>query len=120
MITAPADNTGKIIGLPVSEYKIYRTDSSANSASNLIAKTYATFYSEKVTWDTGSQKYWVSVVDVNGNEGTADAENVTVQQIPQPVNLTQEVIDNNVLLRWEEPSLTGLSLIHISEPTRPY
>ena len=94
-------------GLPISEYKIYRTDSSATSASNLIAKQDGTQYTEKVTWDTGSQKYWVSAVDVNGNEGTADAENVTVQQIPQPVNLTQEVIDNNVLLRWEEPSLTG-------------
>ena len=94
-------------GLPISEYKIYRTVSTATSASNLIAKQDGTQYTEKVTWSTGSQKYWVSAVDVNGNEGTADAENVTIQQIPQPANLTQEVVDNNVLLRWEEPSLTG-------------
>ena len=106
-ITKPSD------GLPISEYKIYRTASSvteeatATTNTNFVGKSDATFYSEKVTWNTGSQKYWVSAVDVNGNEGTADAENVTIQQIPQPANVTQEVVDNNVLLRWEEPSLTG-------------
>ncbi len=106
-ITKPSD------GLPISEYKIYRTASSvtneaiATTTSNFVGKSDATFYSEKVTLDTGSQKYWVSAVDVKGNEGTADDENVTIQQIPQPANLTQEVVDNNVLLRWEEPSLTG-------------
>ena len=105
--------TKAIDGLPISEYKIYRTASSvtdeavATVNANFIGKSDATFYSEKVTWDTGSQKYWVSAVDVNGNEGTADAENVTITQIPQPANITQEVVDNNVLFRWEEPDLTG-------------
>ena len=105
--------TKAIDGLPISEYKIYRTVSSvtdeavATVNANFIGKSDATFYSEKVTWDTGSQKYWVSAVDINGNEGTADAENVTITQIPQPANITQEVVDNNVLFRWEEPDLTG-------------
>tara|TARA_R100000664_G_C2759846_1_gene150107 strand:+ start:3119 stop:8521 length:5403 start_codon:yes stop_codon:yes gene_type:complete len=106
-LTAATNNSGKTHGLPIREYKIYRTDSAAESASNLIATSYTTVFSEKITWTEGTKKYWVSAVDVNDNEGDATAYIQSVTQVPVPVDITQEVIDNNILLRWKEPSLTG-------------
>ncbi len=106
-LTAATNNSGDTHGLPIREYKIYRTDSSAESASNLIATSYTTVFSEKITWTEGNKKYWVSAVDVNDNEGAARAYIQSVTQVPVPVDITQEVIDNNILLRWKEPSLTG-------------
>ncbi len=116
--------------LPVAEYEIKRGNSSQNfndAHTNLGRHDFTTF-TAKVDWggtretkDTNGnlvvrpqdQKFWVRAIDVRGNAGTADSETVTVGVPTSPTTLTQEVIDNNVLLRWSDAT-NSLPIIYYS------
>ena len=65
-----------------------------------VAKIYSTTYTLKADWG-GTQKFWVAAVDMNGSEGTPDDLDVTVT-VPTAPTISQQVIDNNVLLRWND------------------
>jgi hypothetical protein len=81
--------------LPVDRYEVY--DTSVSSAT-LLATLYATAFRTKVTWL--SKNLLVRAIDSAGNAGAVRTVpvNITTGQV---VNLTTEVIDNNVLFRWD-------------------
>lgn len=63
-----------------------------------------TSFSSKAAW-SGARTFWVAAVDLSGNVGTAGSITATVNA-PLSVSITQEVIDNNVLLRWGDATAT--------------
>jgi hypothetical protein len=81
--------------LPIDRYEVYDTSVASN---NLLATLYATAFRTKVTWLT--KNLLVRAIDSAGNAGTLRTVpvNITTGQV---VNLTTEVIDNNVLFRWD-------------------
>jgi predicted phage tail protein len=74
------------------------------AAATTVATIYSTAYTLKADWG-GTQKFWIAAVDVNGTEGTPDDLDVTVTE-PTAPTITQQVIDNNVLLRWNDVTQT--------------
>jgi predicted phage tail protein len=73
-------------------------------AATTVATIYSTAYTLKADWG-GTQKFWLAAVDVNGTEGTPDDLDVIVT-VPSAPTLTQQVIDNNVLLKWNDVTQT--------------
>lgn len=65
-----------------------------------IATAYATTHTLRVDWG-GTQRFWVVAVDVNGLFGTEAGIDVVVTS-PAAPTISQQVIDNNVLLRWND------------------
>lgn len=80
--------------LPVDRYEVY--DTSVSSAT-LLATLYATAFRTKVTWL--SKNLLVRAIDSAGNAGAVRTVPVNIAT-GQVVNLTTEIIDNNVLFRW--------------------
>ena len=69
-----------------------------------IATIKSTAYTLKASW-SGAQQFSVAAVDVNGLEGTAATQTATVTP-PSLPTISQQVIDNNVLLRWNDVTQT--------------
>lgn len=103
---------GKINGLPIAFYKIYREAANATSVGTADFQQNGTSITEEVTWSDTTQKYFVRAIDINGNEGVLASANFTVAIPTAITNLTNEVIDNNVLLRWTE-SVVGANQLPI-------
>lgn len=84
-----------IASLPIDRYEVYDTSIASN---NLLATLYATAFRTKVTWL--NKNLLVRAIDSAGNAGAVRTVpvNITTGQV---VNLTTEVIDNNVLFRWD-------------------
>ena len=74
------------------------------SSASIIAEIKSTVYSLKVDW-SGTQKFWVVAVDSRGNQGTEDDQDVVITPPSQPT-ITQQVVDNNVLLQWTDSTQT--------------
>lgn len=76
-----------------------------SNSSVIIAEIKTTSYSVVVTWL--SEDFTVIAYDVNGIAGASGGS--TSDIIPPSVaNLSAEVIDNNVLLRWDDPLDEGI------------
>ena len=73
-------------------------------AGTSLGTIKGTTFSTKATW-SGARSFWVAALDIAGNYGAACKVDVTVQ-VPTAVTVTQEVIDNNVLLRWSDATNT--------------
>ena len=102
-------------GLPIRDYKIYREAASATTAgSEADFQQNGTQITERVLWTDSQQKYFVRAVDTNGNEGQLEEVLFTVAIPSQIPSLKNEVIDNNVLLRWQESVVAAnqLPIIH--------
>jgi len=102
-------------GLPIRDYKIYRESGTATTAGNdADFQQNGTQITERVLWTDLQQKYFVRAVDTNGNEGDTEEVLFTVAIPSKITNLKNEVIDNNVLLRWQESSVevNQLPIIH--------
>ena len=89
--------------LTVSEYELRR--GSTFGAATVLGKVDGTTFSLKVDWG-GTQKFWVVGIDVQGNYGTEDDLDVVVSPPNTVPSFQQEVIDNNVLLRWADATNT--------------
>ena len=63
-----------------------------------------TSFRVKAQW-SGSRTFWVAAIDLAGSTGTAGLTTATVNA-PTAVTVTQEVIDNNVLLKWGDSTAT--------------
>ena len=101
---------GKTNGIPIAFYKIYRENAGASSVTTADFQQNATSLIEEVTWSDATQRYFVRAVDINGNDGSLSSVDFTVVN-PSPVtNLTDEIIDNNVLLRWTESAVSSNQL----------
>ena len=74
------------------------------STAAVVATIKSTAYTLKATW-SGSQNFHVAAVDVNGLEGTPSTQTVTITP-PIAPTISQQVVDNNVLLRWNDVTQT--------------
>ena len=110
-----AEVDGKVNGLPIAFYKIYRANENANQSNMGAAKFQqnGTSVTEEVVWSQVKQKYFVRAVDINGNEGLVEDVLFEVTAPSQVTSFNDEVIDNNVLLRWSE-STVGVGQLPIA------
>lgn len=84
--------------LDVSYYQIRR--GSVFASADIIAEIKSTVYALKVNW-LGTQRFWVAAFDVMGNQGAESFVDVVITK-PSAPSISQQVIDNNVLLRWTD------------------
>lgn len=83
-------------------YEIRYGSTYAGSIS--LGTVKGTTFGTKAIW-SGTRRFWVAAIDIAGNKGTPDAYDAVVTP-PIAVTVTQEVIDNNVLLRWGDATAT--------------
>ena len=74
------------------------------AAGTSLGVVKATTFSVKAQW-SGTRNFYIAAVDLNGNYGGI-VEFSSVVAVPTAVTITQEVIDNNVLLRWNDATQT--------------
>jgi predicted phage tail protein len=98
----------KVPDLDLDVYEI-RQGSNWNTAT-LIGQVKATVYTLGYI-PPGTQTYLVKSLDTSGTYSTTAAAITVSLSAPSPVSLTQEVIDNNVLLRWTA-STASLTIRH--------
>lgn len=96
-------NWDSVQGSLDTDYYIIKRGATFESATT-IATAYATAYTLRVDW-LGSQTFWVAAVDVSGLIGNAGSEDVVVVA-PDAPSISPQVIDNNVLLRWNDVTKT--------------
>lgn len=82
--------------LPISYYDVRYGASFA--AGTPLGHTSTTRVEFEVNW-TGTRTFWVVAVDSAGNSSSA-ASSAFNPSLPAVTNVTAQVIDNNVLLRW--------------------
>ena len=113
-VATSVDTNNKINGLPISDYRVYREAATATSVGTADFQSNATQLTEKVSWTDLQQKYFVRAIDSNGNEGVLSEVLFSIQIPAAPTNVTNEVIDNNVLFRWTESAVASnqLPIIH--------
>jgi hypothetical protein len=74
------------------------------ASATVVATIRGTSFTTRVDWG-GSQTFWVVARDINGTYGSGGSVSATVTLPGQPT-ITQQVIDNNVLLRWNDVTAT--------------
>jgi predicted phage tail protein len=74
------------------------------ASATVVATIKGTSFTTRVDW-SGSQTFWVVARDINGTYGTGGSVAATVTPPSQPT-VTQQVVDNNVLLRWNDVTAT--------------
>lgn len=88
--------------MPTDSYEIrYGTTFAAGTSLGTIK---GTSFSTKAQW-SGGRTFWVAAIDINDTTGAAGSTSATVNT-PTSVTITQEVIDNNVLLKWGDATAT--------------
>jgi predicted phage tail protein len=100
--------TPTVGSLDIATYKIFQSET-FDPAATPIAETQSTTYKIKVTW-VGSRRFWIQPIDSRGNAGTQSSVQVTITA-PGTPSITQQVIDNNVLLRWNDVT-TSLPIVY--------
>jgi predicted phage tail protein len=98
----------KVADLDLDVYEI-RQGTNWDTAT-VIGQVKATVYTLGYI-PTGGQTYLVKALDTTGNYSTTAAAITVSLSAPTAVSLTQEVIDNNVLLRWTASS-ASLTIRH--------
>ena len=88
----------------VDQYEIFYTNPGQTFADRTTVSTVRGLtFSDTVRWG-GNRFFWVRAVDVAGNAGTPAQVSLNIE-IPGTVqNFTTQILDQNVLLRWQEPS----------------
>jgi predicted phage tail protein len=82
----------------------YGTTSSTWATATVLGTVQGTTYAIKGAW-VGTRRFFIAAVDLKGNVGTAGTYNAVVIAPSQPT-VTQQVIDNNVLLQWTDSTQT--------------
>lgn len=93
--------------LEIAYYEVRQGDDYATA--EVIGRVNATVFTTRITW-SGTRRFWIVGVDTNGlygagGFGTEASVDVVVQPPTQPAP-TQQVVDNNVLLRWTDCKTT--------------
>jgi predicted phage tail protein len=83
-------------------YEVRRGSTFATATS--LGAVNSTSHRVTLNW-LGTQAFWVVAYDVNDTIGTPASATITVTAPSQPT-VTQQVIDNNVLLRWSDATQT--------------
>ena len=79
------------------------------AAGTPVAIVTANDFILPVNWG-GARTFWIAARDVAGNTGTADSEEITIQNPNAPVNLTTQAIKNQIAFDWYEPTITSLPI----------
>lgn len=74
------------------------------AGGTVLATIKGTSFSTRAQW-VGARTFWVAAVDIAGNVGAAGAADAIVVA-PLAATLTQQSIDNNVLLKWTDATAT--------------
>ena len=101
----PAGTNDYVGSLDIASYDIRYDDGTGTfGAATKILTTGTDAFSRKVDW-VNNRRFWVAAIDVAGNLGTATTTTVQIQA-PSAINIIPQVIDNNVLLRWDSAAQT--------------
>jgi len=92
--------TAPVTSFAIAEYEIRYGNDWASGTFVAVSRT--TSFSIRVNFG-GTRRFWVAAIDAAGNTGTAGSVDVVITPPAQPT-VTQDVIDNNVLLRWSAAS----------------
>jgi hypothetical protein len=82
----------------------YGTTSSTWATATSLGTVKGTTYPTKANW-VGTRRFFVAAVDIIGTVGTSNYFDAIVIAPTQPI-ITQQVIDNNVLLQWTDSTQT--------------
>ena len=82
----------------------YGTTTSTWATATTLATSKSTAYTFKANW-LGTRRFFVAAVDVKGIVGSAGSVDGVVIAPTQPT-ISEQVIDNNVLLRWNDCTQT--------------
>jgi hypothetical protein len=88
--------------LETAYYQIRR--GSTFASATVLGTIQGTAFNLKVDWG-GTQRFWVAAFDVNDSQGTPGSIDVVVT-VPIAPSISQQVIDNNVLLQWTDSAQT--------------
>lgn len=77
-----------------------RTGGTSWATATPLASVKTTLYQERAVW-SGVRNYWIAAVDTFGNTGAAALVTASITPAPAP-SITQQVIDNTVLLYWNQ------------------
>lgn len=99
----------------IQEYEVgyYTNYGATNQGEVSLGKVKGTVFSSKADWG-GSRVFWVKSIDILGNVGTSKNEVELDVIVPGAINTSDmvvQVVDNNVLLYWKEPSLGTLPVL---------
>jgi predicted phage tail protein len=91
--------------LATSVYEVrYGTTSSTWATAASLGTVKGTTFSTQANWG-GTRRFFVAAIDLNGTTGASNYFDAIVTLPIQPV-ITQQVIDNNVLLQWTDSTQT--------------
>jgi hypothetical protein len=62
-------------------------------------------YTTTVNW-LGNRTYWIATIDANGNEGTPVSLLTNINAPSAVIGARTEVVDNNILLYWDDVSIS--------------
>ena len=93
--------------LPIAEYEIRH--GASWEAGTSLGKVTATTFRQKTEW-VGTRNYWIAATDSAGNVGAAGSVSTVISAPSAPLSLRAEVVDNNVLLSWNEPASSTLPI----------
>jgi predicted phage tail protein len=82
----------------------YGTTSSSWATATVVGTVQGTTLSIKGAW-AGTRRFFVAAVDLKGNVGAAGTYDAVITAPSQPI-ITQQVVDNNVLLQWTDSTQT--------------
>ena len=82
----------------------YGTASSTWGTATVLGTVQGTTNPVKANW-VGTRRFFIAAVDIKGNYGTPATYDAVVAAPSQPA-ITQQVIDNNVLLQWSDSTQT--------------
>ena len=97
---------GAVAGsLATAVYEVrYGTTSSTWATATSLGTVKGTTFSTQANWG-GTRRFFVAGIDLNGTTGTSNYFDAIVIVPIQPV-ISQQVIDNNVLLQWTDSTQT--------------
>lgn len=89
--------------IPITDYEIRYNDTAVSNFATSIEYGHSNTntISVKGEW-AGDRTFWISAIDVNGNKGPAGSTTATILAANAPTGYRQEVVDNNVLLYWNQ------------------
>ena len=82
----------------------FGTSASTFATATVLGTVQGTTYPVKANW-VGTRRFFIAAVDIIGNYGAAATYDAVVAAPAQPA-ITQQVIDNNVLLQWSDATQT--------------
>lgn len=98
-----------INSLDLAYYEL-RTDTNWGTSVNLVSSQLSTTHSILVNW-TGTKVFYLAAFDSLNNPGVSVSLSINIANTSEPRNVSTSVVDNNVLLFWEEPSTVPLPIV---------